>query len=112
MKENRSIKKTTKYRRWRDIVIEDFKNNPKEAEAYLELSLKEFEKDGDVRLLLKALRTVAEARGGLSKISRDTGLSRQSLYKIFSEDGNPTLCTMLIILHALGYILTFKRKHH
>jgi probable addiction module antidote protein len=58
--------------------------DPKEAAAYLNA----VSKDGDIRFLLKALRNVVEAQGGIGKLADRTGLSRTTLYKTLSEDGN------------------------
>ena len=57
---------------------------------------------GDLRYIAYALGAVARARGGIAKLARDAGLSRQALHKALSEDGNPTLDTVLKVLRALG----------
>ena len=51
---------------------------------------------------LEALRQVAEARGGIGKLSVRTKLTRQALYKILSRDGNPTMSNVLEISRVLG----------
>ena len=51
---------------------------PKEMAAYLEACLEEA--DGDAAFVAKALGDIARAKG-MSQIARDTGLSRESLYK-------------------------------
>lgn len=97
-----------KLRKWRDILIENLRNNPEEAEAYLEVVLEEFEEDGDAEALLLALRTVAEAKGGVPALARRVGMNRQSLYKALSSAGNPRLSTIGVILHGLGYRLSLE----
>lgn len=57
---------------------------------------------GDPRYIAYALGAVARARGGIGKLARDAGLNRQALHKALSEDGNPTLDTVLKVLKALG----------
>ncbi len=57
---------------------------------------------GDPRYIASALGAVARARGGIGKLARDAGLNRQALHKALSEDGNPTLDTVLKVLRALG----------
>jgi probable addiction module antidote protein len=42
----------------------------------------------------------------MSELARETGLSREQLYRSFSEDGNPTLKTMLAVMKALGIDMT------
>ncbi len=65
--------------------------------AYLEAALE----DGDPRVVVHALGTIARARG-MSQIARETGLGRESLYKALSPDGNPEFATMLKVIQALG----------
>jgi probable addiction module antidote protein len=38
----------------------------------------------------------------MTKVARDAGLSRESLYKALSEDGNPSFATILKVAHAIG----------
>ena len=38
----------------------------------------------------------------LGDIARDTGITREGLYKALGEQGNPSLSTVLKVLHALG----------
>jgi len=59
----------------------------------------------DVSYIAHALGVVARARG-MSQIARQTGLSREQLYRSFSERGNPTLKTTLAVMKALGIDLT------
>ena len=65
--------------------------------AYLEAALD----DGDPRVVVHALGTIARARG-MSQIARETGLGRESLYKALSPEGNPEFATMLKVIQALG----------
>jgi len=52
-----------------------------------------------------ALGVVARAKG-MSEIARVSGLSREHLYRSFSEDGNPTLKSILAVMDALGVQLS------
>ena len=65
--------------------------------AYLGAALEE----GDPKLIVAALGDVARARG-MAELARETGLSRESLYRSLSLDGNPEFATVMRILHALG----------
>jgi len=67
--------------------------------AYLEACIAE--SDGDASFVAKALGDIARAKG-MSEISRETGLGRESLYKALSADGNPQLDTILRVAKALG----------
>lgn len=62
---------------------------------------------GDAGYIAHALGIVARAKG-MTQIARSTGLSREQLYRSFSEAGNPTLKTTLAVMKALGIDLTAK----
>ena len=72
---------------------------PEETAAYLEACLKEA--DGDAMFIAKALGDIARARGML-KVARQTGLSRESLYKALSGKRSPGFATILKVMAALG----------
>ena len=59
---------------------------------------------GDGSLIRAALGDIARARG-MSKIARDTGLARESLYKALSPEGNPEFATVIKVIKALGFKL-------
>ncbi len=67
--------------------------------AYLEACLEEA--PDDATLLAAALGDIARARG-MVQLAKDTGLTREGLYKALSKDGNPSLDTVLKVMHALG----------
>lgn len=72
---------------------------PKEMAAYLEACLEEA--DGDAAFVAKALGDIARARG-MSRVSRESGLSRESLYKALSGDRIPAFDTILKVVSSLG----------
>jgi probable addiction module antidote protein len=59
----------------------------------------------DAAFISYALGVVARAKG-MTQIARETGLSREQLYRSFSDRGNPTLKTTLAVMKALGIKLT------
>ncbi len=61
----------------------------------------------DAAYIAHALGVVARAKG-MAQIASQTGLSREQLYRSFSENGNPTLKTTLAVMKALGIELTAK----
>jgi len=61
----------------------------------------------DAGYIAHALGVVARAKG-MSQIANQTGLSREQLYRSFSENGNPTLKTTIAVMKALGVELTAK----
>jgi len=74
--------------------------------AYLEAALE----DGEPTVVVKALGTIARARG-MSQIARDTGLGRESLYKALSPEGNPGFATVMKVVRALGLKLRAEPEH-
>lgn len=91
--------KTTPY----DVA--DHLRTPREMAAYLDACIAE--SDGDAAFIAKALGDIARAKG-MSQLARDTGLSRESLYKALSGDRAPAFDTILKILTALGLQLRVK----
>ena len=73
--------------------------NPDEMAAYLEACIQEA--DGDAAFIAKALGDIARAQG-MTEIARQTGLSRESLYKALSGERSPSFDTVLKVVSALG----------
>lgn len=107
MSKAKIVKNTSSYH---DELIESLKNR-KEADLYLQIALEEYQTDGDTEALLIALRNITEARGGFGQLAKKTHLNRQSLYRVLSENGNPTLDTFGLILKGLGYKLSILPDH-
>ncbi|MCF6767384.1 putative addiction module antidote protein [Thiotrichales bacterium 19S11-10] len=78
----------------------------KEAVAYLEVALEEYEADGDSHAFMLALKHVVEAQGGIGILAKKTGLDRTHLYRVLSSQGNPRFLTLGHILKALGFKLS------
>jgi len=77
----------------------DYLKSPEEMAAYLDAC---FEQDpGDGSLIRAALNDIARAQG-MSQLSRDTGLGRESLYKALGSSGNPEFATVIKVMKALG----------
>jgi probable addiction module antidote protein len=72
---------------------------PEEMAAYLDAWLDEAPED--VSGIARALGDVARAKG-MSQVAKDAGLSRESLYRALSADGNPSFATVLKVAKALG----------
>ena len=72
---------------------------PEEMAAYLEACLAEA--DGDTAFVVKALGDIARAKG-MSRVARDAGLSRESLYRALSGERSPGFDTILKVMGALG----------
>ena len=104
MTKHKIIKNTGNYEEW---LIKSLKNK-KEAATYLQVALKEYQNDNDLEAFLLELRYVAEAQGGLGKLSKKTHLNRESLYKTLSSKGNPKLQTIGTLLKGLGFEFSIK----
>ncbi|MGA1318760.1 MAG: addiction module antidote protein [Rubrivivax sp.] len=72
---------------------------PEEMAAYLDAWLEEAPDDASG--IAKALGDIARAKG-MSQVAKDAGLSRESLYRALSADGNPSFATVLKVARALG----------
>ena len=75
----------------------------------IEVFMTEAFASGETAYIAHALGLVARAKG-MSQIAKDTGLSREQLYRSLSDKGNPTLKTTLALLQALGLEMTAKRR--
>ena len=76
---------------------------PGEAAAYLN-SVAE---DGDIKFLLKAVRNVVEAQGGVGALAKAVKMSRTTLYRTLSPSGNPEIATLEAILEVYGIRIGF-----
>lgn len=72
---------------------------PEEMAAYLDAWLEEA--PDDVSGIAKALGAIARAKG-MTQVAMDAGLSRESLYRALSANGNPSFATVLKVARALG----------
>lgn len=72
---------------------------PEEMAAYLDAWLEEA--PDDAAGIAKALGDIARAKG-MSQVAKDAGLSRESLYRALSAEGNPSFATVLKVARALG----------
>ena len=84
-----------------DEYLIDLLKNRRRAEAYLKAVLEE----DDPRVFLLALRNVAQAHG-LGKVAARSKLNRESLYKMLSKRGNPSLQSLGALLGSMGFRLT------
>lgn len=76
------------------------------ALEYLKAAMESLDNPDDRAAGLLALRTVAEAYGGLAAVAAQAGISRESLYRALSPKGNPTLKTLLAVLKTVGMRLS------
>lgn len=86
--------------------IEELRADRELAVEYLKAAMRELEDPDNRAAGLLALRTIAEAYGGLGVIAVQAGISREALYRSLSPKGNPTLKTLLAVLKAVGMRLS------
>lgn len=82
------------------------------AVEYLKAAMESLDDPDDRAAGLLALRTVAEAYGGLGVVAAEAGISREALYRTLSPKGNPTLKTLLAVLKTVGLRLSVEREKH
>ena len=97
-----------KYRTWDEIELEYFTKHPKEIKGYLAVALEEYQKDGDEKAFLYALSLATRVHGGFGKLSKETGLNRENLYRALSKRSDPRLSTIMQVLSTLGFSLTIR----
>jgi probable addiction module antidote protein len=82
------------------------------AVEYLKAAMESLDNPDERAAGLLALRTVAEAYGGLAMVAAEAGISREALYRALSPNGNPTLKTLVAVLKTLGLRLSVVPEHH
>jgi probable addiction module antidote protein len=83
----------------------DYLKTEEDIAAYLEAVMDEG--GDDPAFVAHALGTVARARS-MAQLARDTGLTREGLYKALSGEGNPSFATVMKVAHALGLRIRFE----
>ncbi|HEY4759768.1 MAG TPA: addiction module antidote protein [Thermoguttaceae bacterium] len=91
-----------------EVMIKRLRKNRAFAAEYLKAAMEDTE---EPKVLLVALRHVAEARGGIAKVAKAAGIERESLYRALSPRGNPRLSTLFAVTKAMGLTLTVESSH-
>ncbi len=86
----------------------EFLKSDEDIQLYLEACIEE--SGDDPAFIVHALGVIARAKN-MSQLARDTGLTREGLYKAFSAEGNPTFATVAKVAKALGLQLTIQASH-
>jgi probable addiction module antidote protein len=87
---------TIKLRKWDSA--EHLKTD-EDMQAYLQACIEE--SNNDAAFIAKALGNIARAKG-MTQLSKDTGLGRESLYKALSGEVNPSFDTVIKVVKALN----------
>jgi len=85
----------------------EYLQSDEDCAAYLQACLEQ--EPDNAALFAKALGEIARARG-MMQLAKDTGLTREGLYKSLGEQGNPSLSTVMKVMHALGLQINVGRQ--
>jgi probable addiction module antidote protein len=83
----------------------DYLKTDEQIAAYLD----DAAQDGHPAAMTAALGTVARGRN-ISQLARDTGLTREGIYKALSPDGNPAFATVVKVAQAMGFDVSFRPR--
>lgn len=84
----------------------EYLDNEESIQSYLSEAFA----SGDPKHVVRAIGIAARAKG-MTELSRQTGIRREQLYQALSDNGNPTLQTLLPVLSALGLKLQVSSAH-
>ena len=82
---------------FKDYLLKDL-TQPEFAKGYLEAVFQDFDKDGNIEILLLAMKDIAEARGGIEELVTWTNLSPQTLTYLLNTEHPPQSDKVLDIL--------------
>ena len=91
-----------KYRKWRDILIEQLAADPTAAIGFLQAVMEDYQVFGNPAAVMSAVQAVVEAQGGVTEVAKRATMSPETLSKILSSNEAPYLDTFVTILKALG----------
>ena len=94
-----------------DREVSELRADRELAVEYMKAAMESLDNPDDRAAGLLALRTVAEAYGGLGAVAAEAGISRETLYRTLSAKGNPPLKTLLAVLKAVGMKLSVESEH-
>ena len=96
---------------WREYLMEQLAD-PENAIHYLDVSLEEYQVDGDTDFFLIGLQNVVEAQGGVSTFAERIGLEQETLLELLSNGATPRIDTFNTIVKALGCRLSIKPQEN
>lgn len=95
----------------RNTLIERLASDHEFAVSFVKTAMEKIGSTDERGAGLLALRLVAEAHGGLGTISDAAEVSRPSIYRMLSSDGNPTLKTLIAVLKTVGLRLSVEKDN-
>jgi probable addiction module antidote protein len=103
--EGETIMQAVKKIETRPWDVAQYLRDEESIRAYIEAAQEEA--PDDAAFMAAVLGDVARSRN-MSELARQTGISRETLYKATRGDGNPTLDTVSKLARALGFRLTLQ----
>lgn len=95
-----------------ECKIEELRADRELAVAYLKVAVESLNDPQDRATGLLAIRAIVEAYGGFTAVATEAGISRESLYRSLSPEGNPTLKTLIAVLKTLNMRLSISPEEH
>ncbi len=97
-----------KYRKWRDILIEQLAADPTAAIGFLQAVMEDYQVFRNPAAVVSAVQAVIESQGGIEEIAKRIAMAPETLSKILSSEKALHLDTFATILKALGCQLSIK----
>jgi len=95
---------------WREYQIERLANDQEAAIDYIQLTVEEYLADGDLPFFLKELRVFIASQGGVSELSKRTGIDAEILSEALFNEEAPRLDILNTILNAFECRLPVEYK--
>ncbi|WP_082779224.1 MULTISPECIES: helix-turn-helix domain-containing transcriptional regulator [Burkholderiaceae] len=92
-------------------LLTDLSTDRELVVTYVKTAMQNISNTDDKGAGLIALRLVVEAYGGLGAVSKATGVSRATVYRTLSADGNPRLDTLIALLQIVGLRLSVEESN-
>ncbi|MCA0940195.1 putative addiction module antidote protein [Salipiger pacificus] len=84
-------------------------DNPEAIAGFIEGAFEMAAEEGDPSIITMALGVIARAKG-MTALARESGMTREGLYKALGENGDPRLSTLMGVMSALGLTLSATGK--
>ena len=91
-----------KLRSLEEVEVDYYSKHPNETKQYIQAVLEDLQENGNKEAFYRSLAIIAKVNGGFAKMSKKTGLNRESLYKTLSSKRDPRFSTVIQILHSMG----------
>ena len=97
-----------KYRKWRDILIEQLAADREEAIGFLQAVMEDYQVFRNSAAVVSAVQAVIESQGGIAEVAKRSSMEPQTLTEVLSSEDAPSVDTLTTILTALGCRLSIE----